>query len=627
MNKQNNQQYWKRRFTQSKIIGLQSCQDYEFALSRRLNKLLYIYDRELSKWYKRYTTDLGIPKEQVAKMLDGIEFKHWDLTLEEFRKKAISGGYEKLLNQQYFNSRVASLKQLESQLRLKATEFSKSEKDKMETELVNQYNNTYLRETYDLQQYQGLGFTANFNKLSNSELKYIIAKPWARDGKDFSSRLWGTYVNELPSQLMDSLLRNTLIGSNYHKVEQDFRQRFTGMQSKNIHRLVISEIGHIQELASADVYAAQDVEKYEYVATLESRTCQACRYLDGKVFSLVAKIDGTNYPILHPYCRCTTIPSIKDIPTAQKRWAKNDNEKGQVIKDMPYSEWLNHYAKNGNGRDVPPTKQPQRKPSKTPNTKTVNKESKVTEPYNKDDLNSMINHLSNKYGISTKHQDFTTYEGVNDVNKEYLYHSLKFMDKFSDEHNWNEKRAIDFRSLTTTPSLPKNRALAYVSSDLTTNKLDMVLNGTFLNKPFKEIMKEQKSMQNKGWHAKTDDGVTHTFNHEFGHVIAYDLIQRHYKAKHDGAIPKDMTATKRARTSFYKDFYQQVLKDQGKTDIPRASWKLQNEIQNIDGVISEYSRTNADELFAEGFVNAYCGGSRANIGKSFRKIIDKLLKE
>ncbi|MCL0319374.1 minor capsid protein [Apilactobacillus xinyiensis] len=626
MNKQNNQQYWKRRFIQSKIIGLQSCQDYEFALNKRLNKLLYIYDRELSRWYKRYTTDLGIPKEQVAKMLEGIEFKNWDLTLDEFRKKAISGGYEKQLNQQYFNSRVASLKQMEGQLRLKATEFTKAEKDNMENELVNEYNNTYLRGTYDIQQYQGMNFAANFNKLSNSELKYIIAKPWAKDGKDFSSRLWGTYVDKLPSQLMDSLLRNTLIGSNYHKVEQDFRQRFTGMQSKNIHRLVISEMGHIQEMASADVYAAQGVEKYEYVATLESRTCTECRRLDGKVFTLVAKIDGTNYPILHPYCRCTTIPSFKDIPTAQSRWAKQGSGPGQIIKDMPYSEWLKQYAKQGG--DVPKTKsKPNPKPKKVQKDKVDKTPKEQKEPYTKDDLNSMISHLNNKYGIATQSNSLYSYEDINHVNKEYLYQSLKFMDRFNDEYNWNEKKSINFKSLTTAPYLNRKGVMAYVAKDLDNNS-DMVLNGAFLNKSYDAIMQAQHKMEKQGWLAKSDNGIPHTFCHEFGHVIANDLIQRHYMAKHNGdLIPANSTALKRAETSFYKDFYKQILKDQGATDIPRALWKLQSDVHDIDGKVSEYAFTNAAELFAENFVNAYCGGTKTNVGQSFKKIADKLLKK
>lgn len=305
----NSREYWQKRFIQDKALGIKSSQEYELELNKRLDQLLNIYDEDIKKWYRRFSNNLDIPLDKTIKILDGIEFKHFDITLKEFKRKAIKGGYEKQLNSEYFKSQIAQLKQLESQLKARATNLFSVEQLKMQDELVSQYDDTYLHETYNIQDFRGQ-FIANFSKLNHEEVKQVIAKPWAKDGKDFSTRVWGNYVEELPNQLMDSILRSSLTGLSYSKVEREFRERFSDVKTNHIHRLVVSEIGHIQETASADVYKEQDVEKYEYVATFERSTCDDCAKLDHQVFYVKDRQPGTNYPLIHPYCRCTTIPYL-----------------------------------------------------------------------------------------------------------------------------------------------------------------------------------------------------------------------------------------------------------------------------------------------------------------------------
>lgn len=333
-------EYWQRRFIQEKAVQLHTTQQYQEQINKRLNQLLAIYDQEIKHWYNRFSNELNIPMKETIKILDGIEYKHFNMTLQEFKDKATEGGHGRELDTEYFKSQVARLNQLESQLKQQAENLFSVEKFKFEEELIKQFQNTYLHDTYNIQSYRGV-YDTNFSTLNIDQLKYTLSQPWSNDTAkkgargNFSKRLWGNYVEELPSQLMDSMLRNALTGASFSKIKRDFKQRFEGVQSKHINRLVITELGHVQEEASAAAYKHQDVEQYEYMATFERRTCDICGSLNGQIFNLKDRKPGENYPLIHPWCRCTTVPYIKEEPAIIKRWAD-----GKLIDgDISFKEW------------------------------------------------------------------------------------------------------------------------------------------------------------------------------------------------------------------------------------------------------------------------------------------------
>src|SRR5699024_10079977 len=137
-------------------------------------------------------------------------------------------------------------------------------------------------------------------------------------------------------------------GYSPERITKMFQQRFEGIRRHQIHRLVITEMGHIAEQATSKAYEESGIEEYEYMATLESHTCEVCARLDGKIFKMSEKREGINYPLIHPHCRCTTVPHIKDLPDVKERWMRDpETGKGKIINNMSFDEWKNKYA-NGN---------------------------------------------------------------------------------------------------------------------------------------------------------------------------------------------------------------------------------------------------------------------------------------
>ncbi|RRK09381.1 hypothetical protein D1831_13070 [Lactiplantibacillus garii] len=59
-------------------------------------------------------------------------------------------------------------------------------------------------------------------------------------------------------------------------------------------------MGHVQEEATAKSYDESDIDVYEYMATLESHTCDVYGRLDGPHFAVKDRKPGINYPLIMP---------------------------------------------------------------------------------------------------------------------------------------------------------------------------------------------------------------------------------------------------------------------------------------------------------------------------------------
>ena len=83
------------------------------------------------------------------------------------------------------------------------------------------------------------------------------------------------------------------------------------------------------------------MEKYEILATLDGRTSEICRDMDGKVFGIKDYEVGTTAPPFHPNCRSTTVPYFDDEFTeGEQRAARDgDGETYYVPADLKYKDW------------------------------------------------------------------------------------------------------------------------------------------------------------------------------------------------------------------------------------------------------------------------------------------------
>jgi SPP1 gp7 family putative phage head morphogenesis protein len=114
----------------------------------------------------------------------------------------------------------------------------------------------------------------------------------------------------------------------------------TMASNRQIMTLVRTSVNQVANAASQQVYEAnQDItERYQYVATLDTRTSAICASLDGQVF----EYGKGPTPPQHFNCRSTTVPVIDyaklgfDPPPEGKRASMD----GRVPADTSYGQWL-----------------------------------------------------------------------------------------------------------------------------------------------------------------------------------------------------------------------------------------------------------------------------------------------
>ena len=124
----------------------------------------------------------------------------------------------------------------------------------------------------------------------------------------------------------------------------------TKLANHQIQTIVRTSVNQVQNQASQAVYAANSkvAPKYEYVATLDSRTSPICKRLDGRKF----EYNKGPTPPQHFNCRSTTVPVV-DYEGLSKRKGFEDlkpppvgkvvtrpSATGRVPQDTTYGEWL-----------------------------------------------------------------------------------------------------------------------------------------------------------------------------------------------------------------------------------------------------------------------------------------------
>ena len=122
----------------------------------------------------------------------------------------------------------------------------------------------------------------------------------------------------------------------------------TKLANHQLQTIVRTSINQAQNQASQAVYAANSkvAPKYEYVATLDSRTSPICQRLDGKKF----EYNKGPTPPQHFNCRSTTVPVV-DFNGLQKKYPSLEKPPktaldtrpsitGRVPQNVAYGDWL-----------------------------------------------------------------------------------------------------------------------------------------------------------------------------------------------------------------------------------------------------------------------------------------------
>lgn len=310
----------------------------------RLEKAFNQTRRELQKTIDafcfRYAEENGLSFAAAQKKLDAEELGE----LRDFIDLAMQniGRYNQQVNNMSIKARITRYQALEAQVdailrQLYAIDYG-AEAEKTMQEV---YGDTYYRTWYNADQYHG--FHAEFAQVSPTVVEKLLEYPF--NGAAFSERLW-KQKDHLQAQLMEAVTTMLIQGRHPSTLAKDFAKK---MNSKKFdaYRLLHTESSFLMSEATHAGYKEDGVEKYEILATLDSKTCNVCGELDNKVYEVGKEVTGVNMPPFHPLCRCTTVPHYDDTPTEGLTRVARDAETGktyEVPADMSWKEWKKEYV-------------------------------------------------------------------------------------------------------------------------------------------------------------------------------------------------------------------------------------------------------------------------------------------
>lgn len=341
--------YWKKRFSDLENAQNQYAQNTFHQIEPAFDKAQRQIQAQIEAWYGRYAANNGITMAEARKQLSAAELKElkWDV------KEYIQYGQENALNQQWMKelenasakfhiSRLEALK-IRTQQALEVA-FG-NELDSLDSMVKALYQSGYYHTCFEIQKGFNLGW--EIGQIDERRLEKVVSRPWASDGMNFSDRVWKsktTMVNDLHQELTRTIIQGK-------SPDEAIRHMTKYLQDKGKNakyqagRLVMTEQAFISSAAQKDAFTDLDVEEFEIVATLDSRTSEICQEMDGQHFPMKDFQPGVTAPPFHVWCRSTTVPYFDDEWSGGERAARDaDGKTYYVPSDMKYSEWKEQYV-------------------------------------------------------------------------------------------------------------------------------------------------------------------------------------------------------------------------------------------------------------------------------------------
>ena len=339
--------YWRKRAIE--LAEKQKREDDDLCLRfhREYERILHELDKEISIFYARYAANESVSMADARKLLRDAELEDFRMSLDEFRDKALAGGFDKDLEEVYLRSRISRLQALQTQVELRMMELFGSQRDVLRDHLQERYTDTHYRTVYAVSQQADVAST--FARIDPQTVEKILAVPWA--GSEFSSRRWAD-KDKLTRELMQTLSRGFVRGDSLDRMTREFAQRM-GVSESRAATLIHTESAHTAAEAAEQGYRETGVKSYRFEAALDLKTCSVCGALDQREFPLAEHETGINYPPLHPRCRCTTVP-VTELQIGSRRAARNPatGKTEHVEKKLTYEEWWKKYVENAAENDI-----------------------------------------------------------------------------------------------------------------------------------------------------------------------------------------------------------------------------------------------------------------------------------
>lgn len=341
-----NSDYWRKRFEELEEALNERGLSYYRLLEKDYQEAARATISEIMKLYGVLLSGGEISLSAVKKTLSDSELDDFRSSLESYIEFGKENGVDEKwlteLEMLTLSRRITRLQAMKVHIRTQAEFLYYKELNDVETLMSDTYEESYYKTAFEI--ILGLGLLLDFEKLKNEDVAKVISKAWVSDGINLSERIWGKHRTSLIADLQKGLTQSIIRGESPDKLIKFINTKYN-VSKAVAGRLVMTELAYVKSVGQIDSFKELGVKQVEFVATLDERTSEICRYMDGKVFNINELEIGVNAPPLHPNCRSVLSPYFEDNKT--ERIAKDkDGKTIYVDGNMTYKEWYKKYVEN-----------------------------------------------------------------------------------------------------------------------------------------------------------------------------------------------------------------------------------------------------------------------------------------
>ena len=299
-----NKSYWLKRSEELDKVAKKVEKEVMKELSALYRDAFRSIEKEVNDFMMKYAEDHKLDYTTVAQMLTPIDLAEYNEKIQELHAMYRDTKSEHIkieIDRLNARAKITRLQALQDAINVELTKVTYEYQMTLEDTLIGLFTDQY-KEVSEL-----MGVMAPV--INREAIKTIIEYPYA--GKMFSDRIWDN-KDALVKHIHQNLTVGIIRGDSVQKMARQLKKDLNVLYYQ-AERLVRTETNYAMNQGHKKGYEDSGVvEKYEFLAAIDSRTSKLCKNQDGKVYKLKSAVVGKNYPPLHPNCRSTVIPVLED---------------------------------------------------------------------------------------------------------------------------------------------------------------------------------------------------------------------------------------------------------------------------------------------------------------------------
>ena len=330
--------YWKKRNEQEMNQAQLETYKVITANNALLQSAIDNINREINKIYVSFKGK-DLSQKEARKLLNATittrEYKRLQEEVKNIKDPEIKKILIKQLDAPAYASRITRLEALKKIIDINVYKTLNKRLENCTKLFIRTIKSRYYKSIYNIQ--KELKFEFNFAKISDKRINKILNMEYF--GSNYSKRIWKN-TRLLSQKLKETMTIDILTGKN-PKIGAERLNNIMNTEKYNAERVIRTETTHFYNQAELESYKECNVEKYVFLATLDSRTSSKCRKMDGKIINVEDSSAGENLPPLHANCRSTTIAYLDDntLKSLRRRVKQNNSKSYTTDKFISYENW------------------------------------------------------------------------------------------------------------------------------------------------------------------------------------------------------------------------------------------------------------------------------------------------